>query len=187
MYFQLENMAFCKCLREGERELYICKDARCPNNENQMFYCVKCAEKPDNHEHKPITIKSESELIHQKWISIFNDLYSTMQAAEAFYKNYKNVLLYLDHMINEHQLSSDEQIYMSSDFEELKGLYIKADKIFSEVRKAFLTCNIRSLIKLTSDYFCELNDNIMKFSYFNKVSNKHIYKNYKEVLCLPHT
>ena len=55
-----EMMAPCTCLR-GEKVMYICLDAKCPNFEKQKLYCVQCADQEENppHDHRNRTIASQ--------------------------------------------------------------------------------------------------------------------------------
>jgi hypothetical protein len=160
-------MPICSCERQGERELYFCKEILCATSQHQQYYCVRCAEESGKHEHRLTTIKGESDRHHQQWVTVNNEIYTTVQAGKAFFEKYANVVKYLDHLVSHFGLSSEDVIPFSQDFEQLMSLQTKVDRVFLEVQKAHLTSNLRALIKLFSKHFQDISMDSSKFMYFN--------------------
>ena len=146
MYSQLEIMPICSCEREGERELYFCKEILCSTSQHQQFYCVRCAEEPGKHEHRLTTIKSESDKHLQQWLTVKNEIYTTVQAGKAFFEKYGNVVKYLDHLLSHLHIPSENVASFTHDLEELLILQTTVDKVYLDVQKEHLASNLRALI-----------------------------------------
>jgi hypothetical protein len=153
MYSQLETMRICSCERDGERELYFCKEILCSTSQHQQFYCVWCAEEPGRHEHRLTTIKSESDRHLQQWLAVKDEVYTTVLAGKAFFEKFGNVLKYLDHLFSQLHVSSEDGVSYTQDFEKLLVLQTTVDKVYLDVQKEHLASNLRALIQLFSQHF----------------------------------
>ena len=56
----LEKMPKCNCGRDLET-IFVClkTEQQCPASKNQKYYCLKCSQDDDKHDHRPIAIVNE--------------------------------------------------------------------------------------------------------------------------------
>jgi len=82
----------CSCNR-GEKVMYICVSADCPNIDKQPLYCVHCShDEPSAHEHKGRVIAIETTSLHNQWITFRNDVGIKIARVITWLDNYSGLL-----------------------------------------------------------------------------------------------
>jgi hypothetical protein len=63
----LDKQEMCKCDR-GQKVMYYCALATCPNNKLWPLYCILCNDdEPPKHEHRAKTIAIKGESVKDEW------------------------------------------------------------------------------------------------------------------------
>ncbi len=64
------DMLECSCKRNNEKEIFICLEKKCPNNQSLPHYCITCSQDPGKHAHQGILIITEINRINNNWTDV---------------------------------------------------------------------------------------------------------------------
>lgn len=82
----------CSCNR-GEKVIYVCNRADCPNHEKQPMYCVLCLnDEPSTHEHKPKMIVFQNNSVKEDWLAIRQEVLNKVAPVKQWLATYQALL-----------------------------------------------------------------------------------------------
>ena len=150
---QLEKMQKCNC-PSGLEVLFFCKNASCPDQKKQQYYCLDCSNDESKHDHRVIPIVREIQAQHQQWESLRRNISTAFTRASESYENLKHLIKYIEKaMLSEQAQISSTIKWFSVDYDKLKEINEEIQKLYNDsISAMFVNVLLVELIEMNGKY-----------------------------------